>query len=116
MIGNEERKAVAKLLRDGSIFMTMDCRSCNMLTEIVYGRAGAICGDAVVLGVCTGNCSMLADLIDRPTCRIIHDERRDCEVCTNCSTAFEIAEFDYADAMVFEKYSYCPKCGAEVVE
>lgn len=58
----------------------------------------------------------LADLIDRPTCRIVHDENRDCDVCTNCSTSFELAEFDYADANVFEGYSYCPKCGAEVVE
>lgn len=58
----------------------------------------------------------LADLIDRPTCRIVHDENRNCDVCTNCSTSFELAEFDYADANVFEGYSYCPKCGAEVVE
>lgn len=58
----------------------------------------------------------LADLIDRPICRIVHDENRDCDVCTNCSTSFELAEFDYADANVFEGYSYCPKCGAEVVE
>lgn len=58
----------------------------------------------------------IADLIDRPTCRIVHDENRDCDVCTNCSTSFELAEFDYADANVFEGYSYCPKCGAEVLE
>lgn len=58
----------------------------------------------------------IADLIDRPTCRIVHDENRDCDVCTNCSTSFELAEFDYADANVFEGYSYCPKCGAVVVD
>ncbi len=59
---------------------------------------------------------LMADLVDRSTCRIVHDESRDCDVCTNCSTAFEIAEFDYADSNVFEGFSYCPKCGAEVVE
>lgn len=56
----------------------------------------------------------LVDFINRPTCRIVHDKNRDCDMCTNCSTAFELAEFDYADARACEGYSYCPKCGAEV--
>lgn len=59
---------------------------------------------------------LLAELIDRPACRIVHDENGDCDVCTSCSTSFELAEFDYADANVFEGYSYCPKCGAVVVD
>lgn len=63
-----------------------------------------------------GVAGSLADLIDRPECRIVHDENRDRDVCTNCLTSFELAEFDYADANDFEGYSYCPKCVAEVVE
>lgn len=58
----------------------------------------------------------LADLIDRPTCKMIYDKSSCRTTCTNCATSFELAEFDYADANVFEGYSYCPKCGAEVVE
>lgn len=104
MISDEERREVAEKMRgydvsefkESAIVPFLDCLGVGYLNwrEIL---------------------DTLADLIDRPTCRIVHDENRDCDVCTNCSTSFELAEFDYADANVFEGYSYCPKCGAEVV-
>lgn len=109
MITDEKRREVAAELRR----LTDGCHNSGVLDSDVLDVLGVSYTDIP-------NCSdaydveMLADLIDRPTCRIVHDENRDCDVCTNCLTSFELAEFDYADANVFEGYSYCPKCGAEV--
>lgn len=114
MISDEERREIAEQLRACSNCGGIEqCDECQELSLRLFSDTQALC-QLDSNGV---NCwEELADLIDRPTCRIVHDENRDCYVCTNCSTSFELAEFDYADANVFEGYSYCPKCGAEVVE
>ena len=122
-ISDTERREVAEKLRNNLVYMHKNSEFYEMESDTVK------CGNQAYRNIASsveefGNfkdanyiniVSKLADLIDRPTCRIVHDENRDCDVCTNCSTSFELAEFDYADANVFEGYSYCPKCGAEVV-
>lgn len=108
MITDEERREVVKELRE------LAATGCILYAEEFYEELREIVAFDLD-GSFDGVANSLADLIDRPTCRIVHDENRDCDVCTNCSTSFELAEFDYADANVFEGYSYCPKCGAKVV-
>lgn len=50
---------------------------------------------------------LLADLIDRPTCRkLIPDEMEGLVFCSNCGA--EIGEYSVPN--------YCHNCGAEVVE
>lgn len=108
MITDDERREVAEELRK------LTAPGCIRYAEEFFEELREIVAPDLD-GSFEGVAGSLADLIDRPECRIVHDENRDCDVCTNCSTSFELAEFDYADANVFEGYSYCPKCGAEVV-
>lgn len=112
MIERNPKQAVTNELR-----RAIAARMCELSSENKYISLDALIvksiGDDLPDGM--GYDQLLAELIDRPACRIVHDENRDCDVCTNCSTSFELAEFDYADANVFEGYSYCPKCGAKVV-
>ncbi len=109
MITDDERREMANELRRQAAYSSGSLGEWwQRLQEIVTGEIDFANPQETYRAI--------ADLIDRPTCRIVHDENRDCDVCTNCSTSFELAEFDYADANVFEGYSYCPKCGAEVVE
>lgn len=108
---DEKRREIVGNLR----YCAEMCHDTGVLDSDVLNALGVHCGDAD--GTSSAyDVEQLADLIDRPTCKIVHDENRDCDVCTNCSTSFELAEFDYADANVFEGYSYCPKCGAVVVD
>lgn len=109
MITDDERREMANELRRQAAYSSGSLGEWwQRLQEIVTGEIDFANPQETYRAI--------ADLIDRPTCRIVHDENRDCDVCTNCSTSFELAEFDYADANVFEGYSYCPKCDAEVVE
>ncbi len=57
-------------------------------------------------------CRTLADLIDRPMCRMVVDDRSTWLVrCTNCGHGFE-----QEDVWVHGPWKFCPKCGAEMVE
>lgn len=55
----------------------------------------------------------LADLIDRPTCETIEhggpDESHVCKSCSRCS-------YGWFEDIHDKPYSYCPNCGAEVVD
>ena len=60
---------------------------------------------------------LLADLIDRPTCRNVYDEN-EMGSCINgfeCSECGNVVE-DYEGYRVNGEFNYCSKCGAEVVE
>lgn len=113
MISDEERRRVAHNLRS-SRYILKPAPSGKQFMSMI--RAAGELELAHEMNYLTkSGFERLADLVDRPTCRIVHDKNRDCDVCTNCSTSFELAEFDYADVYACEGYSYCPKCGAEVV-
>lgn len=60
---------------------------------------------------------LLADFIDRPTCRNIYDEDED-GACANgfqCSDCGHVVE-DYEGYRVHGTWNYCPYCGAEVID
>ena len=60
---------------------------------------------------------LLADLIDRPTCRNIYDETKT-GACANgfgCSECGGVVE-DGEGWLVNGTFNFCPNCGAEVVE
>ena len=56
---------------------------------------------------------LFADLIDRPTCEAIEhgrpDESNVCKSCSRCS-------YGWFECIHDKPYSYCPNCGAVVVE
>lgn len=60
---------------------------------------------------------MLADLIDRPTCRNIYAETEGMGGCENgfkCSECGNMVE-DYEGYRISGEFNYCSKCGARVV-
>ena len=66
-----------------------------------------------------GGCcfDVLADLIDRPTCRNVYDETEmgACENGFKCSECGELVE-DYEGYRIKGTFNCCPKCGREVVD
>ena len=99
MISNEERREVAKAIRDR--IWRNERSSWDVVFELscidVLGRCLSSNKDAALL---------LADLIDRPTCRKrIPDEMQGLVFCSNCGA--EIGEYSVPN--------YCPNCGAVVV-
>lgn len=61
--------------------------------------------------------AMLADLIDRPTCRNVYDEHEmgACENGFECSVCGNRVE-DFEHCCITGTFNYCPKCGREVVD
>lgn len=56
---------------------------------------------------------LLAELIDRPTCRNVADPYDGGRFeCSNCGEVWEVTCGNPAD----NNLNYCPRCGAEVVE
>lgn len=102
MISNEQRREVAGKLRsldesiDGVPLMCTKQEHNAMALRAIRAVVGK--GDIFHL---------LADLIDRPTCRkLIPDEMEGLVFCSNCGA--EIGEYGVPN--------YCHNCGAEVVE
>ena len=102
MISNEERREVARKLRsldeniDGVPLMCTKQEHNAMALRAIRAVVGK--GDIFHL---------LADLIDRPTCRkLIPDEMEGLVFCSNCGA--EIGEYSVPN--------YCHNCGADVVE
>lgn len=102
MISNEERREVARKLRsldeniDGVPLMCTKQEHNAMALRAIRAVVGK--GDIFHL---------LADLIDRPTCRkLIPDEMEGLVFCSNCGA--EIGEYSVPN--------YCPNCGRQVVK
>lgn len=102
MISNEERREVARKLRsldeniDGAPLMCTKQEHNAMALRAIRAVVGK--GDIFHL---------LADLIDRPTCRkLIPDEMEGLVFCSNCGA--EIGEYSVPN--------YCPNCGRQVVK
>ena len=107
MISDEERKKAVKFLREREC-IKLDCHECYQMSEMLLGRQNALCAIDEQWGA-------LADLIDRPTCRNVHDGRE--FECSACGMQWHL--LDRADAL--EEWAhvrsprYCPGCGAEVI-
>ena len=57
----------------------------------------------------------LADLIDRPTCRILYVPGSADRSCSACGVTFSTGTYQGGDHEEHE-FMFCPNCGAEVVE
>ena len=96
MISDDERRAVAarmrEILRDDP-HGWLDAMVVNAVTDVM--------GEGVAIG------ETVADLIDRPTCRICatDHEYEDSVRCDRCRMTFR---------RPWEPFKYCPNCGAEV--
>lgn len=108
-ISDEERREIAKAIRDRI------WRNERSSWDVVFELS---CIDA--LGRCLSRnkdaALLLADLIDRPTCRNVYDENE----MGSCINGFECSECgnmveDYEGYRVRGEFNYCSKCGAVVV-
>ena len=113
MISDEERREVARKLRsldeniDGVPLMCTKQEHNAMALRAIRAVVGK--GDIFHL---------LADLIDRPTCRNIYAETEGMGGCENgfkCSECGNTVE-DYEGYRISGEFNYCSKCGAGLVE
>lgn len=113
MISNEERREVARKLRsldeniDGVPLMCTKQEH----NAMALGAIRAVVGKGDIF-------HLLADLIDRPTCRNIYAETEGMGGCENgfkCSECGNTVE-DYEGYRISGEFNYCSKCGAEVIE
>ena len=108
MISNEERREVARKLRERTK-KPMGKSMQRMFTETlgIYAHHISWMNPDKATNRWDVIVNYLADLIDRPTCRkLIPDEMEGYVFCSNCGA--EIGEYSVPN--------YCPSCGAEVVE
>ena len=104
-ITNEERREVARKLRDAAT----ECYNYGVLESDVLNILGVYATDSACL-VSSDSVMDVADLIDRPTCHDFGGEEGTngenydfaCSACGYCCGITEP--------------NYCPNCGAEVVE
>lgn len=107
MISDEERREVAKRLRNGGIARNSEEAYVLLLSRIGIRPqlpAASTYEDAMV---------RLADLIDRPTCEYvpIGDGRFGCSECGNTVRLdFDVPVTDETPM----PFKHCPNCGAEV--
>lgn len=108
MIGDETRRKVARNLR---------CLACTP-DEIGITEHAVIRNLSISAGIYDDSCRsedvlIVADLIDRPTCETIEhgrpDESHVCKSCSRCS-------YGWFEDIHDKPYSYCPNCGAEVLD
>ena len=110
MISDEERREIARNLRE------IEERT---LLDVTDGELLDLLADAVDLDSYEGDhfdgglLYCLADLIDRPTCRNEEDSYDRTFLCSACG----YEAYTYSDSNCNpHDFSYCPECGAEVVE
>ena len=108
MIGDEKRRKVAWNLR---------CLACTP-DEIGITEHAVIRDLGISAGIYDDSCRsedvlIVADLIDRPTCETIEhgrpDESHVCKSCSRCS-------YGWFEDIHDKPYSYCPNCGAGVLD
>lgn len=123
MISDEERRKVARQIRQldqrgrNNLFST--CLNCGKWLGAVYGDED-YCAEKLqrfsdCLEIKNALAARIADLIDRPTCRLDHTDTEPATdgypirvyECSNCGRTFD---------ELYGEYEYCPHCGAEVVE
>lgn len=120
MISDEQRREVVARLRRLDVEIT----SRDTLERAVDKLMKAVRGDIPfspirysVRNLC-GLASILADLIDRPTC--FDTESKDsksftCSACGFSESKLVVSPFTLSFSSVKPSYRYCPSCGAKVV-
>lgn len=107
MISDAERREVARRLRG------LDERidGVPLLCTKQEHDAMALCAIRAVVG--KGDVfHLLADLIDRPTCRNLSPKPADVLLCSECGEHVDIAHMETCDEY---HARYCPRCGRKVV-
>lgn len=118
MITDEEKREAVDFLRSGKCLYfaehrktELDCSRCMKVSTMLFGHYDALCGlDSY------GNDAWqrLADLIDRPTCRL---ELTDVETHGNAKVRiYECSECGRTCEEIYGKYERCPHCGAVVTD
>ena len=103
MIGNEQRREVAKELRK---FLSVSWN------ERVWDHDGLqTVGRLVGTSVGENIIERLANLIDRPTCKNLATKPCDELLCSECGEHVDIAYMESADDY---HARYCPNCGREI--
>ena len=104
-ITNEERREVAGRIRERI------CRNHRAAWDVVLELSYIdVFGDRFRMN--KEFTLFLADLIDRPTCETIeHGRPHESHVCKSCSRC----SYGWFEDIHDKPYSYCPNCGAEVV-
>lgn len=121
VISNKQRREVAARLRG----LDSEIANRNTLEQAVDKFMKAVCGDIPfspihysVRNLC-GLANMLADLIDRPTCKNVSGHRDEFE-CSECRCKVEsLTEVRNERGEIFRvpfMPEYCPGCSAKVVE
>ena len=118
MISNEERREVARKLRERTK-KPMGKSMQRMFTETlgIYAHHISWMNPDKATNRWDVIVNYLADLIDRPTCRNIYAETEKVGGCENgfkCSECGNMVE-DYEGYRVSGEFNYCSKCGAIVV-
>lgn len=102
MISNNERREVAHRMREFDVSEFKESAIVPFLECLGIGYVNW-----------RGVLDMLADLIDRPTCRNEEDSYDRTFLCSACG----YEAYTYGDSNCNpHDFSYCPECGAEVVE
>ena len=99
MISDDERRKVVARLREWLAIPWYERPWSRDAMQILGKMVGAVPGEDIV--------ERIADLIDRPTCRICatDHEYEDSVRCDRCRMTFR---------RPLEPFKYCPNCGAEV--
>lgn len=107
MISNEERREVAQKLRG------LDEHIDGIPSMCTKQEHDALALRAIRAVVGKGDIfHLLADLIDRPTCKNLATKLADELLCSECGEHVDIAYVENADDY---HARYCPNCGAEVI-
>ena len=112
MITDEEYREIAEELRARHNCGGFDqCDECQDLSLRLFGDTLALCQ---LDGYGVSCWEKLADLIDRPTCRL---ELTAVETHGNTEVRiYECSECGRTCEEIYGKYERCPHCGAEVIE
>ena len=121
MISNEERREVAKELREAASAKGKRSGSMELMLSKALGitkQGWDAFGRPIDVATTWRDIyRKLADLIDRPTCRNIYAETEKVGGCENgfkCSECGNMVE-DYEGYRISGEFNFCSKCGAVVV-
>ncbi len=107
MINDENRREVAAIIRD------MFKYECKYKVEFFDLLRDALDQEFDIVPGFDNMAEILADLIDRPTTTVTvasgDDDSDLCIKCNSCCRGWHISKYD-------KSFTYCPECGAEVVE
>lgn len=118
MINDKERREVAEKLREAASAKGKRSGSMEMMLSKLLGIAKqdrGVFGQPVdVAATWRDVYRKLAELIDRPTCRINRGYRDTWGMCSNCHALVK-SKMVVSNATEYLPTRHCPNCGAEVV-